>query len=94
MATSGFVFTGQSGCLLPMLIILNLFFGRLIFSSNSLWLGIEGILVLLFIIKIHIFTRKIREQLWPGGRDNQGHKPQGKVVDIQGRVVEDGKELK
>jgi hypothetical protein len=98
MPDPGFVFTGRSGCLLPMLIIFNLFFGRFIFNSNSLWLGIEGILVLLFIIKLHIFTRKITAQLWPQGRRPQGHglasgsqshKPQNKIVDIQGQVVED-----
>jgi hypothetical protein len=84
MPDAGFVFTGRSGCLLPMLIIFNLLFGKLIFNSNSLWLGVEGILILLFIIKVHIFARKITEQLWPRGR-----KPQSKIVDIQGQVVED-----
>jgi hypothetical protein len=84
MPSSGFVFTGQSGCLLPMLIILNLFFGKFIFNSNSLWLGVEGVLILLFIIKIHIFARKISEQLWPKNR-----KPRSKIVDIQGQVVEE-----
>lgn len=85
MSASGFVFTGQSGCLLPMLIILNLFFGKLIFNSTRLWLGVEGILVLLFIIKIHTFIRKISGQF---------RKAQGKVVDIQGQVVEEEKKLK
>jgi hypothetical protein len=104
MSTSGFIFTGRSGCFLPTLIVLNLFFGKLIFGSNSLWLAVEGLLVLVFIIKIHLFARKIREQLWPGGGNrsegrglssaSQNHNPQGKVVDIQGQVVEDGKELK
>ena len=102
MPTSSFVFTGQSGCLLPMLIILNLFFGKLIFNSTRLWLGVEGILVLLFIIKIHAFTRKISEQLWPEGRGSasrsQSRRPgvrgQGKVVDVEGEVVEEKRKLK
>ena len=88
MPTSGFVFTGQSGCLLPALIMLNLFFGRLIFNSTRLWLGVEGILVCLFIIKIYAFTRKINAQLWP-----QGH-GRGKVVDVEGEVVEEKPKLK
>ncbi|MCX5699020.1 MAG: hypothetical protein NTX01_04935 [Candidatus Omnitrophica bacterium] len=89
MPVSGFEFRSQSGCLLPMLIMLNLFFGRLIFNSNSWWLSVEGILVLLFIIKIYAFTQKISKQFRPQGRDNQSHKPLGKVIDVQGQEVED-----
>lgn len=100
MPPSGFVFTGQSGCLLPMLIILNLFFGKFIFDSTSLWLGVEGVLVLLFIIKILAFTRKVSEQLWPPSRqtNSQTHRPdergRSKVVDIEGEVVEEKPKLK
>lgn len=102
MPTSGFLFTGQSGCLLPMLIMLNLFFGKLIFSSTRLWLGIEGVLVLLFIIKIHAFTRKISEQLRSGSidlsSDSQNHRTQsrhrGEVVDVEGEIVEEKHKLK
>jgi hypothetical protein len=101
MPTSGFVFTGQSGCLLPLLIILNLFFGKLIFNSNRLWLSIEGILVLLFIIKLHAFTRKITQQLWPKGdglaSGSQSHRPEsrsrGKVIDVEGEVVQEKRKL-
>ena len=88
MPTSGFVFTGQSGCLLPMLIMFNLFFGKLIFNSTRLWLGVEGVLVLLFIIKIHAFTRKISEQFRPQSRSR------GKVIDVHGEVVEEKQKLK
>jgi len=88
MPTSGFVFTNQSGCLLPMLIMLNLFFGKLIFSSTRLWLGVEGVLVLLFIIKIHAFTRKISEQLKPGGHGRRN------VIDVEGEVIEEKRKLK
>jgi len=87
MPTSGFVFTGQSGCLLPMLIILNLFFGKLIFSSTRLWLGVEGILVLLFIFKLRSFARKINAQFKPESRR------QGKIIDVQGEVVEEKQKL-
>jgi len=102
MPTSGFVSTGQSGCLLPMLIMFNLFFGKFIFGSTRLWLGIEGVLVLLFVIKVHAFTRKIREQLWPGGHarqpNNQSYKSadrgRGKVIDVEGEVVQEKRKLK
>jgi hypothetical protein len=91
--TSGIVYTSQLGCLLPVLIILNLFFGKFIFNSTRLWLGVEGILILLFFIKIHAFTRKISGQFSSEDRDNQNHQPQGKVVDIQGQVVEEREKL-
>jgi len=88
MPNPGFVYTSQSGCLLPILIMFNLFFGKLIFSSTRLWLGVEVVLVLLFIIKIHAFTRKISEQLKPGGDDRKN------VVDVEGEVVEEKLNLK
>jgi hypothetical protein len=102
MPTSGFVFTGQSGCLLPVLIIFNLFFGKLIFNSTRLWLGIEGILVLLFIIKIHAFTQKIIKLVKPGDHglasDSQSHRSegygQGKVIDVKGEVMEEKQKLR
>jgi hypothetical protein len=102
MPTSGFVFTGQSGCLLPMLIMLNLFFGKLIFNSTRLWLSVEGVLVLLFVIKILSFTRKIREQLWPDGQGKafgtqsrrSGNPDRSKVVDVEGEVVQETRKLK
>ena len=102
MPTSGFVFTGQSGCLLPMLIMFNLFFGKLIFNSTRLWLGVEGVLVLLFIIKVYTFTRKIREQFSPQGNLRQAHsqshrsmdRGRGKVIDVEGEVVREKPKLK
>ncbi|MFA6358099.1 MAG: hypothetical protein WCY09_05480 [Candidatus Omnitrophota bacterium] len=80
----GFVWSSNSGCLLPFLIIFNLFFGRLIFNSTRLWLGVEAVLVLIFVIKINILARKINRQF----------KPNSKIVDIQGYVVEEDKKLK
>ncbi len=62
------IWGGQSGCLLPLLIILNLMFGRAIFNSTYLWLGIEAALILIFIIKIHVFMQKISQQFWPEGK--------------------------
>lgn len=87
MPNPGFVWIGGSGCFLPFLIIANLFFGRFIFNSIRLWLGIEAILILMFIISINIMARKISRQFGQQGRG------EGKVVDIQGQVVEEGKKL-
>lgn len=84
MPQTKFIWMGSSGCLLPFLIILNLFFGKLIFNSTRLWLGIEALFILIFILKINILARKI----------NQQFRPKGKVVDIEGQVVEDKKKLK
>jgi len=89
------IWGGQSGCLLPLLIILNLLFGKAIFNSIPLWLGIEAALVLIFIIKMYIFMHKIRKHLnsagfgsYAGGKDFRD-----KVVDVEGKVVEDKKAL-
>jgi len=98
MQPSQFVWMGSSGCLLPFLIILNLFFGKLIFNSTRLWLGVEAILILLFILKINLIARKVGQL----GRDlasdkksrGQSYKPQGRVIDVEGHVVEDKKKLK
>jgi Na+-driven multidrug efflux pump len=83
MPASGFVFSSQSGCLLPMLIIFNLFFGKLIFGSTGLWLAAEGLLILWFIIKLYIFSRKIHRQFSSPGRN------QGKIIDIKGETVQE-----
>ena len=98
MPTSGFVFKSQLGCLLPMLIIFNLFFGKLIFSSTRLWLGIEGVLILIFIINLNIMVRKIGRNFRSATQgfafEGQSRKQPEEVIDIQGDVVEDKKELR
>lgn len=90
---SRFVWIGGSGCLLPFLIIFNLIFGRLIFSSARLWLGIEAGLILLFIININIIARKIGKQFSQQARnqpsDSQIRRPRGEVIDVQGQVVDE-----
>ncbi|MDD5476618.1 MAG: hypothetical protein PHG87_00185 [Candidatus Omnitrophica bacterium] len=99
MSNSGFVWIGSSGCFLPFLIIFNLFFGRFIFNSIRLWLGIEAILILMFILSINIMRRKIIRQFGRQGRglasDSKSYRRQGrgdgKIVDIQGQVVEEEK---
>ncbi|PIQ91000.1 MAG: hypothetical protein COV71_01510 [Candidatus Omnitrophica bacterium CG11_big_fil_rev_8_21_14_0_20_41_12] len=94
---SQFVWIGGSGCLLPFLIIFNLIFGRLIFASARLWLGIEAGLILLFIINIYIMARKISKQFNQQGHnpasDSQIRSPQGEVIDVQGQVVDEEKKL-
>lgn len=83
MPEPGFIWMGSSGCLLPLLIIFNLFFGRMIFNSTRLWLGIEAVLILLFIVKINTMTAKIRGQMRTPDR----------VIDVEGQVIEEKKKL-
>lgn len=73
-----FVFFSRSGCLLPLLIILNLLFGWL-FLKFWHWLIIEAILVLLFIFNIYIIARKIFST--SSKRNN--------VIDVKAEVVEE-----
>jgi len=75
-----FVFFSKTGCLLPLLIFLNLFFGWLFFEPHY-WLGIEGVLVLLFVLNALILTRKITSSL-------KTKKTKG-VIDVEGGVVEE-----
>jgi hypothetical protein len=67
MPSAGYVWSGNSGCLLPILIIFNLFFGKMIFGSVGLWLGIEALLVLIFILKVRLMVSRISRQFWPDG---------------------------
>ncbi|MDP2924728.1 MAG: hypothetical protein Q8O30_13605 [Candidatus Omnitrophota bacterium] len=106
MASTGFLLAGNWGCLLPLLIVFNLFFGKLIFGSTGLWLGIEAVLVLIFVLKIKLTLSSLSqafERQGPGlasasqshepqSRDNQSRKPLGKVIDVQAQEVEDDKE--
>ena len=99
---------GSSGCLLPLLIIINLFFGRRIFNSVGLWLGAGVILALIFMFKIRLMVFRISQQFGikgsgsasPGqGRKlnrahNQSYKPLGKIIDIQGQEVNDEQEIR
>jgi len=96
MPHSSYVWMGNTGCLLPVLIIFNLFFGRLIFESTGLWLGVEAVLVLIFIFKIKLLVSRISRQFkeqssQAGGGYFRGasYKPTGKVIDIQGQEIKD-----
>jgi len=79
-----FVFFSRTGCFLPLLIILNLFFGWLIFKPRY-WIIIEAILILLFIINGFIITRKII---------STSSKKRDDVIDVKGEVVEERHKLK
>ncbi len=77
-----FVWMGKSGCLIPCLIIFNLFFGKSIFNSTRIWLGIEAVLILIFIININLMVRKISRQFGQKVRglasDSQSHGQKGR----------------
>lgn len=65
-----------SGCLLPLLIVLNLFSGKLFFSTGQ-WLAIEGILILLLLFNSYI---SLRRMFRPGQK-------RGGAIDVEGKVI-------
>lgn len=71
------MFFSQAGCLLPFLIMANLFFGW-IFLKPGHWLLVEVILVALFLINSIILTRKVFS----------GTKKYDNVIDTEGEVVD------
>ena len=79
-----FVFLSGTGCLLPALIIFNFLFGWIFFKPLH-WLIIEAVLILLFIIKGSLFTRRIISAS-SRKRDN--------AIDVEAEVVEDKRRLK
>jgi hypothetical protein len=101
MANSQFVWLGSSGCLLPFLIVFNFLFGIFIFNSVLVWLSVEAILVLLFILNLNIMTRKINQKFNPYGYPQDSVSPnhksnfrsKGRVIDVQGEEVEEDKRL-
>ena len=94
---SGYIQMNSSGCLLPVLIIANLLFGKLFFNSTGLWLGIEAVLILIFILQVRLMisrvSRLFRAQNPADGFSRQ-QKPSGKIIDVQGQEVNEPKELK
>jgi hypothetical protein len=82
-SAKSFVFFSQSGCLLPLLIFLNLLFGWMFFRSKT-WLLIEGILILLFIINSYVLARRISSFSF------KAHE----AIDVEGEVIEDRHKLK
>ena len=79
-----FMVFNQIGCLLPSLIIFNLFFGW-IFLKPVHWLLLEATLILVFLAKSYIITRKIFSGYSKRDRN---------VIDVEGKVVEDKPQLK
>lgn len=75
-----FLLVSQTGCLLPMLMILNLFFGW-IFFKPLIWLFTEGALILLFIINSYVLIKKVSSL---SARRSD-------VIDVEGQVVEEDK---
>jgi len=79
-----FVFLSRSGCLMPLLIVLNLFFGW-IFLKPVPWLVVEAVLMLLFVIHSYITARKI-----VSASSSRRHN----AIDVEGEVVQDKRHLK
>jgi len=71
--------TGKTGCLLPTLIFLNLFFGWMIFKPIGIWLLAGVILCLLFILQLKSSLNKF----------TSGAKPKGKAIDVEAEVLDD-----
>lgn len=76
----GVFFVSQTGCLLPILILFNLFFGWMFFRP-LVWLAIEGVLALLFILNSYFLAKRV----------SSFAPRRGRVVDAEGEIVEDGK---
>ncbi|MCX5695005.1 MAG: hypothetical protein NT014_07830 [Candidatus Omnitrophica bacterium] len=74
------VLMNRSGCLLPLLIILNLFFGRMFFSFRD-WFLVGLVLALIFLLNSISATRKIIS----AGTRRSG------AIDVEGEVVDDRK---
>ncbi len=69
----------RGGCLLPFLIILNLFFGWIFFSVRA-WALIEILLIIALMIYSYILSRKIISRVNNAGkRDN--------AIDVEGKVI-------
>jgi hypothetical protein len=77
------VIVGASGCLLPLAILFNTFFG-LFFLRPLHWLLTESVLFLIFFLSAALTARRMMN---PAGRGRKG------VIDVQGTVV-DGKDDK
>jgi hypothetical protein len=77
------VILANTGCLLPLLIILNFLFGWLFLELRH-WLLVEAVLVLVFILNSYIMARR----LFRSPKHAEG------VIDVEGEVVEDKEKRK
>jgi len=73
----------SGGCLLPFLIIFNLFFGRLFFSART-WLAVELLLVSAFFAYSYFLTRRVMKY----ARKRSG------AIDVEGEIIKDAHKLK
>ena len=78
------ILLGRMGCLLPLLIIFNLFFGWMFFGF-LLWALIEIVLIIIFILVSLLTARRIFRQEQQKDKDN--------VIDIEAEVLDDKKRL-
>ncbi|MFA5115314.1 MAG: hypothetical protein WC469_04535 [Candidatus Omnitrophota bacterium] len=76
------VLLSYSGCLIPLLLVLNSLFGWILLSFKY-WLLSEAVLLLLLVFNSFIFTRRA----FSGSRQQR----RSDVIDVEGEVV-DGKE--
>jgi len=81
---NSFVFFNQVGCLLPLLLIFNLFFGW-VFLRPLHWLILEAVLFLLFLLSGYAFTRRVIS-----GPHRATRRPG--AIDAEGEVVPEDKE--
>lgn len=72
-----FVFLSGTGCLLPALVVFNLFFGWL-FLRPAAWVMVEAALLLLLLVYTHFLRRKITRLQQK--RDN--------VIDTDAEIIE------
>lgn len=91
MPQTGCIWSG-SGCLLPLLIILNLFFGKLIFKDTGLWLGVGVGLVLIFLLRIKLMFSRASKLFSTQSQDAK-YRPPDNVIDIQGEEIDDKQKL-
>jgi len=77
------VILSRTGCLLPFLIIFNLFFGW-IFFRPLVWIATEALILLLFSLNLIILKKKIFSS--QGRRDD--------VIDVEGEILQDRGKLK
>jgi len=74
----------QAGCLLPALMLLNLFFGWMFLSTRA-WLCLEGALILLFVLNASVLVRRVRSWARPKS---------GKIIDVDAEVIDEKLKLK
>ncbi len=70
-----------SGCLLPALILSNLFFGWMVFRPAWLWLAVGFVLLLIFGLQAYLSLSRFMHA--------SPKKQKGDVIDIQAQVLDE-----